>query len=173
MERVDRSLGVDAKLVERDAGPIERHDAAQLREQRSETAVATVGPERVDQLLPRQRPAPVRNEEREQQAALPPGEVRLDAPPVDLEDEPAAELHLSARQRRANIASTLRPYNESTSAKGGTTMAKQITCECGVVIRGETDSEVMQGARDHMRADHPQLLDQVSESDLRGWIEEV
>jgi predicted small metal-binding protein len=52
-------------------------------------------------------------------------------------------------------------------------MAKQITCECGVVIRGETDSEVMQGARDHMRADHPQLLDQVSENDLRGWIEEV
>jgi predicted small metal-binding protein len=52
-------------------------------------------------------------------------------------------------------------------------MAKQITCECGVVIRGETDGEVMEGAREHMRADHPQLLDQVSESDLRGWIEEV
>jgi predicted small metal-binding protein len=52
-------------------------------------------------------------------------------------------------------------------------MAKQITCECGHVIRGRTDGEVMQGARDHMRSDHPQLLDQVTDADLRGWIEEV
>ncbi|HZT14734.1 MAG TPA: DUF1059 domain-containing protein [Gaiellaceae bacterium] len=52
-------------------------------------------------------------------------------------------------------------------------MAKQITCECGYVIRAETEREVVQGARDHMRADHPQLLDQVSDEDLRGWIEEV
>jgi predicted small metal-binding protein len=52
-------------------------------------------------------------------------------------------------------------------------MAKQITCECGVVLRGETDSEVMGGAREHMRADHPELLDKVSDADLQGWIEEV
>ena len=36
-------------------------------------------------------------------------------------------------------------------------MAKQITCECGYVIRGNSDGEVVQGARDHMRADHPDL----------------
>ena len=52
-------------------------------------------------------------------------------------------------------------------------MAKQITCECGYVIRGSTEGEVVQGARDHMRADHPQLLEKVSDDDLRGWIEEV
>ncbi len=52
-------------------------------------------------------------------------------------------------------------------------MSKQITCECGYVIRGNTDAEVVQGARDHMRADHPELLDKVSEADLLGWIEEV
>ena len=52
-------------------------------------------------------------------------------------------------------------------------MAKQITCECGYVIRGETEPEVVEGAREHMRADHPDLLDKVSEGDLRGWIEEV
>ena len=34
-------------------------------------------------------------------------------------------------------------------------MAKQITCECGRVIRGATDDEVIEGARDHMRQDHP------------------
>jgi predicted small metal-binding protein len=52
-------------------------------------------------------------------------------------------------------------------------MSKQITCECGYVIRANTEGEVIQGARDHMRADHPELVNTVSEDDLRGWIEEV
>ncbi len=52
-------------------------------------------------------------------------------------------------------------------------MAKQITCECGYVIRGESDDDVVGGAREHMRADHPDLLGKVSDDDLRGWIEEV
>jgi hypothetical protein len=52
-------------------------------------------------------------------------------------------------------------------------MAKQITCECGQVVRGATEGEVIEGARNHIRADHPELLDKVSEEDLRSWIEEV
>ena len=52
-------------------------------------------------------------------------------------------------------------------------MAKQITCECGYVIRGDSDEAVIDGARAHMRADHPDLVGKVSEDDLRGWIEEV
>lgn len=52
-------------------------------------------------------------------------------------------------------------------------MSKQITCECGYVIRGESEREVVQGARDHIRADHPDLLDKVTDADLAGWIEEV
>jgi len=52
-------------------------------------------------------------------------------------------------------------------------MAKQITCECGTVIRGTTDAEVVDGAREHMRTYHPELLDKVSGEDLLGWIEEV
>jgi predicted small metal-binding protein len=52
-------------------------------------------------------------------------------------------------------------------------VAKQITCECGAVIRGVTDDEVVGGAREHMRTDHPDLSGKVSDDDLRGWIEEV
>jgi predicted small metal-binding protein len=52
-------------------------------------------------------------------------------------------------------------------------MAKQITCECGRVIRGATDGEVIESAREHISTDHPDLVDKVSEDDLRGWIEEV
>jgi predicted small metal-binding protein len=63
-------------------------------------------------------------------------------------------------------------YNEDDPTKEEA-MAKQITCECGYVIRGNSEAEVIQGARDHMRADHPELLDKVSEDDVRNWIEEV
>lgn len=52
-------------------------------------------------------------------------------------------------------------------------MAKQITCECGQVVRGTTEGEVIEGARNHIRSDHPELVDKVSEEDLRHWIEDV
>jgi hypothetical protein len=52
-------------------------------------------------------------------------------------------------------------------------VAKQITCECGQVIRGETDDDVVEGAREHMRTDHPEMFEQVTRDDLLGWIEEV
>jgi len=52
-------------------------------------------------------------------------------------------------------------------------MAKQIQCECGYVARGETEPEVIGRIRDHMRTDHPALLEKVSDADLRGWIEDT
>jgi predicted small metal-binding protein len=52
-------------------------------------------------------------------------------------------------------------------------MAKQITCECGKVIRGDTDDEVVSRAQDHIASDHPDLVGNVSRDDLIGWIEEV
>jgi predicted small metal-binding protein len=52
-------------------------------------------------------------------------------------------------------------------------MTKQITCECGYVARADTDDEVVEQIRQHMRTDHPELLDRVARADLLGWIEEV
>jgi predicted small metal-binding protein len=52
-------------------------------------------------------------------------------------------------------------------------MAKQINCECGYVARGDSDDEVVQRIREHMRTDHPELLARVSDEDLQGWIEET
>jgi predicted small metal-binding protein len=46
-----------------------------------------------------------------------------------------------------------------------------INCECGFVARGESEEEVIARIRDHMREDHPQLLETVSHQDLLGWIE--
>jgi predicted small metal-binding protein len=52
-------------------------------------------------------------------------------------------------------------------------MAKQISCECGAVIRGESDEEVIGAAEGHIRADHPDLVGQVGRDQLESWIEEV
>jgi len=52
-------------------------------------------------------------------------------------------------------------------------MAKQINCECGYIARGDSEDEVIAQIREHMRSDHPELLDQVTDEDLRGWIEET
>jgi predicted small metal-binding protein len=49
-------------------------------------------------------------------------------------------------------------------------MARIIQCECGFVARGETDTEVIDVIRDHLRTDHPALLDTVGQEDLLGWI---
>jgi predicted small metal-binding protein len=51
-------------------------------------------------------------------------------------------------------------------------MARLINCECGYVARGESDDGVIELIRDHMRSDHPELLEKVTREDLQGWIEE-
>ncbi|HEX7265174.1 MAG TPA: DUF1059 domain-containing protein [Candidatus Dormibacteraeota bacterium] len=51
-------------------------------------------------------------------------------------------------------------------------MAKLINCECGFVARGETDDDVIEKIRTHLKQDHPQLAAKVSRDDLLGWITE-
>jgi len=50
-------------------------------------------------------------------------------------------------------------------------MARIIRCECGYVARGETDDDAVKAIREHMRTDHPALLDTVGQEDLLGWIQ--
>ena len=52
-------------------------------------------------------------------------------------------------------------------------MSKQISCECGKVIRGDFDDEVVGLAEEHIASDHPDLVGEVTRDDLLGWIEEV
>ena len=52
-------------------------------------------------------------------------------------------------------------------------MAKQIACECGKVLRGDSEDEVVARAEEHIRSDHPELVGKVTRDDLAGWIEEV
>jgi predicted small metal-binding protein len=52
-------------------------------------------------------------------------------------------------------------------------MAKQVRCECGYIGRGETDDEVITTIRDHIRSDHPDLAEQLTDEQIRTWIEIV
>lgn len=52
-------------------------------------------------------------------------------------------------------------------------MERQVKCECGYVARGETDDEVVEKIRSHIASDHPELMDKISDSDIRGWIEVI
>jgi predicted small metal-binding protein len=52
-------------------------------------------------------------------------------------------------------------------------MARQVKCECGYVARADTDDDVLENIREHMRSDHPELLDKVSDDQILSWIEIV
>jgi predicted small metal-binding protein len=52
-------------------------------------------------------------------------------------------------------------------------MARQITCECGHIVRGDSEDEVVDLTLHHLRSDHPQLAEQVSRDDIVVLIEVV
>jgi hypothetical protein len=52
-------------------------------------------------------------------------------------------------------------------------MAKVINCECGQVIRGETDDDLLTRAEDHVRRDHPELVGKISRDDFMAMMEEA
>jgi predicted small metal-binding protein len=52
-------------------------------------------------------------------------------------------------------------------------MARQITCECGQIVRGETEAEVVELTREHLRSAHPQLADKLTRDDIVALIEIV
>jgi hypothetical protein len=52
------------------------------------------------------------------------------------------------------------------------TMSKVINCECGEVVRGRSDEELIEAARAHIARDHPQLLEQLKPEDILGMAEE-
>jgi predicted small metal-binding protein len=52
-------------------------------------------------------------------------------------------------------------------------MAKLINCECGYVVRGETDEELLAAAEAHIDQAHPELVGKVSRADLLAMAEEA
>ena len=50
-------------------------------------------------------------------------------------------------------------------------MANQVTCECGYVMRDDDEDRVMALVREHIRTDHPALLEMATSEMIRTWIE--
>jgi predicted small metal-binding protein len=51
-------------------------------------------------------------------------------------------------------------------------MAKLINCECGQVVRGETDDELLTAAEEHIDRNHPELVGKISREDLLAMAQE-
>ena len=52
-------------------------------------------------------------------------------------------------------------------------MAKLINCECGQVVRGDTDDELVANAEAHVNRDHPELVGKLTRDDILGMAEEA
>ena len=50
-------------------------------------------------------------------------------------------------------------------------MAKLINCECGQVVRAETDDELVAATEEHINRDHPELVGKLSRDDILAMAE--
>ena len=51
-------------------------------------------------------------------------------------------------------------------------MGKLINCECGEVVRGRTDAELLAAVQAHVTRDHPELIGKLSPQDILSMAEE-
>jgi hypothetical protein len=51
-------------------------------------------------------------------------------------------------------------------------MSKIVNCECGEVIRAETDDDLVKAVGSHVERDHPELVGKLSHADVLAMAEE-
>lgn len=52
-------------------------------------------------------------------------------------------------------------------------MAKLVNCECGQVVRGETDDELIREVQAHVAEHHPELVGKLTREDALAMAEEA
>jgi predicted small metal-binding protein len=52
-------------------------------------------------------------------------------------------------------------------------MAKLVNCECGQVVRGETDDELVRNVEAHVVEHHPDLVGKMTREDMLAMAEEA
>ena len=156
------------------------HGGAQLGEEHGErrgvVGRQVTGPDRLDQLGAADRARPLEHEVREEHATLPAGEALLDAAAMELDHEAPAELHVGvvrALQPRSNLSVNIRERPGPDNRLRYQSMARHIACECGQIVRGETEDEVVDLTLEHLRSDHPQLADRITRDEIVALIEIV
>lgn len=51
-------------------------------------------------------------------------------------------------------------------------MGKLINCECGQVVRGRNDDELVAAATEHVNREHPELVGKLTREDVLAMAEE-
>jgi predicted small metal-binding protein len=51
-------------------------------------------------------------------------------------------------------------------------MAKRIVCECGYIVRGEDDEQLVELGHEHMQANHPAIAAVITTAQLLELAEE-
>jgi predicted small metal-binding protein len=51
-------------------------------------------------------------------------------------------------------------------------MPKRIVCECGYIVRGRDDEQVVERGREHMEANHPKIAAVITDAQLAEMAEE-
>jgi predicted small metal-binding protein len=51
-------------------------------------------------------------------------------------------------------------------------MRKVINCECGEIVRADSDEELLAAVKTHLSRDHPELLEKLSNEDILAMAEE-
>jgi predicted small metal-binding protein len=103
----------------------------------------------------------VRPPGRRREGALATRQVALKPTAVELDGDAATEVN-ARRQPRA------RGYDTAAARA----MPRVINCECGQVVRGKNDEELIRNAEEHMNNDHPGLVGKISREDLLALAEE-
>jgi predicted small metal-binding protein len=52
-------------------------------------------------------------------------------------------------------------------------MAKVINCDCGYVVRGDSDDELLANADQHIESDHPDMVGKVTHEELLAMAEDI
>lgn len=52
-------------------------------------------------------------------------------------------------------------------------MAKVITCDCGYIVRGDNDAELLSNARKHVEEAHPDLVGSITDDQFLAMAQEI
>ena len=51
-------------------------------------------------------------------------------------------------------------------------MGRMIRCECGFVVRGENDEQLLAAAHEHVEAEHPDMVTSITDDQLMAMAED-
>jgi predicted small metal-binding protein len=116
---------------------------------------------------------PVHGEVGKREPPLSAWKLTLEASSVDPHHEPAAKLDPRLRQAFDKVTASPamdNPHHGVKTEEGS--VSKVINCECGEVVRAESDDELVQKVERHVGDAHPELVGKMSRADVLGMAEE-